>query len=599
LTEGVRYYFAVQAYDSTRTIAYSNEISSVVSTTATAPVASFTANGSTAATLSVTQGQSVTFVDTSTGTVESRAWNLGDDTTATTATVVKSYSTAGSKTVTLAVTGGAVTSTAHKTIDVAAPTAAPVAAFSATPRSGSAPLTVQFTDASSGTISAWSWSFGDGATSTARSPSHTYANAGTYTVSLTVTGTGGSNSATQSGYISVSAPTSGGGVDTAGLVAAYGFEETSGTQVLDASGNVNHGTLTNVTRSTQGKFGGGLSFNGTNSLVTVPDSPSLDLTNALTLSAWVYPTDWATSWKTVIQKERSGGLTYALNANSGAGTPNTTLRIGWYDRELSAGSHLPSNTWTHLAATYDGARQWLYVNGTPVGSRAQTGNLTVSTNALRIGGSTVWAGQYFQGLIDEVRIYNRALSQTEIAAVAEEPVSGTTASAPSPTSPCATPCSLWDNATTPTLAADPDTSAIELGLKFRSDVDGQVTGVRFYKSSQNTGTHVGRLWSGSGQLLAQATFTNESASGWQQVNFASPVPIKANTTYVVSYHTGVGRYALDEGYFDATYSNGPLRSPSTTEAGGNGVYRYGSGGVFPTATYRSSNYWVDVVFKSP
>jgi hypothetical protein len=130
-------------------------------------------------------------------------------------------------------------------------------------------------------------------------------------------------------------------------------------------------------------------------------------------------------------------------------------------------------------------------------------------------------------------------------------------------------------------------------------VAGQVTGVRFYTSSQNTGTHVGRLWSGSGQLLAQAAFTNESASGWQQVDFPSPVPIKANTTYVASYHTGVGRYAVDEGYFNTPYTKGPVRALSTSEAGGNGVYRYGSGGVFPTATYRSSNYWVDVVFKTP
>jgi PKD repeat protein len=170
LTEGVRYYLAVRAYDSTQTSAYSNEVNAVVPTTATAPVAGFTANGSTASSLSLTQGQSVTFVDTSTGTVDSRSWNLGDGTTATTATVVKSYSTTDAKTVTLAVTGAGVTSSASKTMNVAAPTAAPVAAFSATPRSGSAPLSVQFTDASSGSISAWSWSFGDGTTSTARSP---------------------------------------------------------------------------------------------------------------------------------------------------------------------------------------------------------------------------------------------------------------------------------------------------------------------------------------------------------------------------------------------------------------------------------------------
>jgi hypothetical protein len=140
---------------------------------------------------------------------------------------------------------------------------------------------------------------------------------------------------------------------------------------------------------------------------------------------------------------------------------------------------------------------------------------------------------------------------------------------------------------------------VELGVKFQSQVAGQVTGVRFYKGTGNTGTHVGRLWSSTGQLLAQATFTNESATGWQQVTFPTPVSIQANTTYVVSYHAPAGRYAYDEGFFAAAVTKGPLRAPSTTEAAGNGVYRYGAGGGFPSSTYRSANYWVDVVSKTP
>ena len=245
-------------------------------------------------------------------------------------------------------------------------------------------------------------------------------------------------------------------------MAAYGFDETSGTQVLDASGNGNHGTLSNATRTTQAKFGRALSFSGSNSLVTVSDSNSLDLTSGMTLSAWVYPTTWASGWKTVIMKERSGGLAYALYANSDAGLPNSTLSIGSYDRQLTVGSHLPSNAWTHLAATYDGTTQRLYVNGVQVGSRAQTGTLDVSANPLRIGGNTVWANEYFQGLIDEVRIYNRALSQAEIAAVSQEPVVKSA-------SPCATSCSLWDNATSPSVTAAADYSAVEVGVKFRSE----------------------------------------------------------------------------------------------------------------------------------
>jgi PKD repeat protein len=594
LTDGTRYYFAVLAYAGTVTSGYSNEVSTIVAPATTAPVAHFTANGSTASSLSVTPGQTVTLVDTSTGTVASRSWNLGDGNSATSTTVVQSYATTGAKTVVLSVTGAGVTATASKTINVTA--AAPVASFGASPITGTAPLAVKFTDASSGSISSWSWSFGHGATSTAQSPTYTYASPGTYTVSVTAAGPGGSNTVTKTAYITVTTADGslggGSGVSTAGLVAAYGFDETSGTQVLDATGNGNHGTLSNATRTSQAKFGSALSFSGSNSLVTVSDSSSLDLTSGMTLSAWVYPTSWASGWKTVILKERSGGLAYALDSNSDAGLPNSTLSIGGYDRQLSAGNHLPSNTWTHLAATYDGTRQRLYVNGVQVGSRAQTGTLAVSASPLRIGGNTVWANEYFQGLIDEVRIYNRALTQAEIAAVSEKPVSQAA-------SVCATPCSLWDSTPIPNVTAAADTRAVEVGVKIRSSVDGLITGVRFYKGSQNTGTHVGRLWSSTGQLLAQATFTNETASGWQQVNLATPVAIKANTVYVVSYHAPVARYATNEGFFASAYTKGPLRALSNTEAGGNGVYRYGSGGVFPTGTYGSTNYWVDALFKTP
>jgi PKD repeat protein len=168
--------------------------------------------------------------------------------------------------------------------------------------------------------------------------------------------------------------------------------------------------------------------------------------------------------------------------------------------------------------------------------------------------------------------------------------------APAGSSVCATPCSLWDQTVVPSVLDKLDTNAVELGVKFRSDVDGFITGLRFYKGAQNTGTHVGRLWTSSGQLLGQATFVNETPSGWQQVNFATPVAISANTVYVASYHTPVGHYSIDEGYLASAYTNGPLSALASGAAGGNGVYRYGSGG-FPTETWNASNYWVDVVFS--
>jgi hypothetical protein len=140
---------------------------------------------------------------------------------------------------------------------------------------------------------------------------------------------------------------------------------------------------------------------------------------------------------------------------------------------------------------------------------------------------------------------------------------------------------------------------VELGVKFKSDTNGYITGLRFYKGTANTGTHVGSLWSSTGTLLAQATFSSETASGWQQVNFASAVAITANTIYVASYHTNVGGYAVDQTYFASTgVDRTPLHAPASgAVSGGNGVYLYGAS-AFPTNTYNASNYWMDVVFKT-
>jgi hypothetical protein len=161
------------------------------------------------------------------------------------------------------------------------------------------------------------------------------------------------------------------------------------------------------------------------------------------------------------------------------------------------------------------------------------------------------------------------------------------------------PCTIWSASTVPTVLEDPDTAAVELGVKFRSNVDGFITGLRFYKGPNNTGTHVGTLWDSGGQQLARATFVGETASGWQQVDFASPVAVVANTVYVASYHTNVGRYSADGNYFAGSgVDNGPLRALQNGESGGNGVYAYSAVPTFPSSTYQSTNYWVDVVFTT-
>ena len=206
-----------------------------------------------------------------------------------------------------------------------------------------------------------------------------------------------------------------------GLVAAYGFEEGTGTTAADASGTGNSGTTSNTTWSTAGKYGKALSFNGSSSYVNVPDSNSLDLTTGMTIEAWVRPSSLGSAWRTVVLKQQTGALAYGLYANN-----NATRPVGYVfnaaERSAGGSSALAVNTWSHLATTYDGANLRLYVNGVLAATTATTGNIVVSTGVLRIGGNSVW-GEYFSGLIDEVRIYNRALSAGEIQVDMATPVS--------------------------------------------------------------------------------------------------------------------------------------------------------------------------------
>jgi len=358
LQEGTKYYFAVKAYDSAKTVesAYSNETNFTVPTTASALTADFTA----------------------------------------------------SKT------------------------------------SGVASLSVDFTPVTTGTITSWKWDFPGSQTpsvtnTTAKVTTATYPTAGSYSVSLTVTGTSGSVTKTYPNLITVTAPTTSStttpttttpttsttpsttSTSSNGLVAAYGFEDANGTTVADASGKGNNGTINGAVGIATGHSGKALKFNGSSNWVTVNDSASLDLTTGMTLEAWVYPLSQSNGGNTVILKEASGAEVYALYSEEDANLPVSYINNGSY-RDVTGPNRLPANTWTHLVATYDGSYQRLYVNGVQVAQKAQSGQIQQSSGVLRIGGNSVW-GEYFDGYIDEVRIYNRALTATEVTTNMTTPVS--------------------------------------------------------------------------------------------------------------------------------------------------------------------------------
>ncbi|KGN40630.1 N,N-dimethylformamidase beta subunit family domain-containing protein, partial [Knoellia aerolata] len=160
-------------------------------------------------------------------------------------------------------------------------------------------------------------------------------------------------------------------------------------------------------------------------------------------------------------------------------------------------------------------------------------------------------------------------------------------------------CSLWPSSAVPSTPDQGDPNSIEVGVKFRADLNGEIMGLRFYKAPLNTGTHVGSLWTASGTRLASVTFGSETASGWQQALFSTPVQITAGTLYVASYFAPNGRYPGDGGFFAGQgVDSGLLHAPADGVSGGQGVYRYGTSSGFPTSTYNSENYWVDVVYST-
>jgi lysophospholipase L1-like esterase/fibronectin type 3 domain-containing protein len=167
-----------------------------------------------------------------------------------------------------------------------------------------------------------------------------------------------------------------------------------------------------------------------------------------------------------------------------------------------------------------------------------------------------------------------------------------------PTSTPSCPCSVWSSDDAPIVSQVTSTSPTEVGVRFRVEQYGYITGIRFYKGPLNTGVHKGNLWTRDGKLLASATFTDETESGWQQVNFSSPVVVWPWTTYVASYFAPVGRYAADPSVFTQTeIVTSPVRLLAAGQSGGNGWWVSSATGGFPNSpSPQAANHWVDVVF---
>lgn len=206
-----------------------------------------------------------------------------------------------------------------------------------------------------------------------------------------------------------------------GLVGYWKFDEGSGNTATDSSGNNNHGTLNNGPAWVPGKFGKALSFDGVDDFVQIPQSSSLDVTDQITVEAWVYPRAYVGSFgdvsHIVSRCADNGGHIYVLSVHADG---KVWFSVNPMSGEKLSVANLTLNTWTHLAMTYDGAYIRLYINGYLDSSYVQSGSIYTTGNWLAIGCKPTGSGggpgiyAYFNGIIDEVRIYNRALSQQEI-----------------------------------------------------------------------------------------------------------------------------------------------------------------------------------------
>src|SRR6266540_2413754 len=374
------------------------------------------ASNSITASLSSGSSQSVSFSASGlpSGSTASFSTTSCSPSCSTVLTIATSGSTpAGDFSVTVTATGGGVTKTSAFTLSVGAVVVSTVATPTIMPNGGSFTNSVSVTIATS-TSGASIYYTTDGTTPTQSSTPYT--GAMTLTSSAVVKAkafkSGYNASAEASASFSMSSVTGG-----SNLVAYWKFDEGTGTTAADSSGNGNTGTLANGPSWTSGIAGNALYFDGTDDNVTVADSNSLDLTNSFTFSAWVNPASAFTDFRSILAKNYK----YYLYASSTGFCGDGSALGGFYevmDTVACQPSSLPVNTWTHLTLTYNGSVLTLYRNGGAVATANVSGTLSHSTGTLQIGASEY--GEYFQGLIDEVRVYNRALTNTEIQTIYQQ-----------------------------------------------------------------------------------------------------------------------------------------------------------------------------------
>ena len=463
----------------------------------------------------------------------------------------------------------------------------PLAVASVSPLGGVAPLAVQFTGSGSSdpefTTLTYSWDFGDGGNSTQANPTHSYTSPGTYTATLTVTDQRNGTATKSLTLIVTATGQCGNGQIDPGEACDGGPCCTGGCQFAGAGAVCRPATgLCDVAETCTGSSAtcpaDVLAASGT---LCRPAAGVCDVAETCTGSSPACPTDVLVAAGTTCRPPASpcdvaeactGSSTACpadLKAANGTSCSDGNACNGVETCQggaCSAGTPLACNDGNPCTDdSCDAATGCVFLNNTAPCSDDVACTNDLCTNGVCVSTSSCPVGQ----------------TCNSTTGACEVPAGGYT---------------LWPTNPIPAIADGGDTNAVQLGVKFRSDVAGFVTGMRFYKTTTNTGTHVGTLWSSAGAPLATGTFTNESPSGWQQLNFATPVAIAANSVYLVSYFAPNGHYSGNLGYFAQALDAPPLHALADGAQGGNGVFGYGTATTFPTGTFQSLNYWVDVVF---
>jgi len=214
-------------------------------------------------------------------------------------------------------------------------------------------------------------------------------------------------------------------IDMETCVGAWIFEDISGKKAIDSSEAGNDGVIEGGPGLVNGVFGRAIDFNGSDEYIIIEDSPSLEL-QYLTMAAWVYLRSYPEDAR-ILTQEVDGDpySTYSIMM-SGAGYTKFEFRISLDNsrKRIPSIADVPTEEWTHVAATYDGEKAVTYINGEVEVEQPQSGVLMTTDNPLYIGASQFWTPRFFDGLMDDVVLFNVALDQDQIEELMDQGISG-------------------------------------------------------------------------------------------------------------------------------------------------------------------------------